>query len=215
MRIPSRRDASGLPPLVAAELGRVSRLLRGGAKLIALCVFIALVGMLSPRLTPQQAGVVALVGMVIVLAGGVVLARFVHHLHTSDVDAGPLRALTVLTSGIHRLGLPILALAFFLVWTFLYLALYWYHPGEAFSGLPTDAAPRFADFFYYSVMTALVSPPGDIIATSRGTRSATMIEMLTGLALVATYLSSFVSTPARGRDDVAAPTDERPDPGAQ
>ena len=40
--------------------------------------------------------------------------------------------------------------------------------------------------------TAFISPPGDIVARSRGVRSATMIEMLTGFGLLATYLSSFV-----------------------
>ena len=51
---------------------------------------------------------------------------------------------------------------------------------------------RFADFFYYAVTTAFAAPPGDLLAHSRGVRSATMIEMLTALALLAAYLSSFV-----------------------
>jgi hypothetical protein len=90
-------------------------------------------------------------------------------------------------------GLPLLGLAFFLAWTLVYLALWWFHPrgGQAaFAGL--GARPRFADFFYYAVSTAFISPPGDIVAHSRGARSATMIEMLTGFGLIATYLSSFV-----------------------
>jgi hypothetical protein len=57
------------------------------------------------------------------------------------------------------------------------------------------------------VSTALISPPGDIVASSRGVRSATMIEMLTGFALLATYLSSFVDW----RRDVGPPLDERRD----
>ena len=52
--------------------------------------------------------------------------------------------------------------------------------------------PRFADFFYYAVSTAFISPPGDVLARSRGARSATMIEMLTAFALLTTYLASFV-----------------------
>ena len=52
--------------------------------------------------------------------------------------------------------------------------------------------PRFADFFYYAVCTALISPPGDILAGSRGARSATMIEMLSSFALLTAYLASFV-----------------------
>src|SRR5438093_973408 len=47
-------------------------------------------------------------------------------------------------------------------------------------------------FFYYAVSTAFVSPPGDVLAHSRGARSATMIEMLSAFALLTAYLSSFV-----------------------
>jgi hypothetical protein len=79
----------------------------------------------------------------------------------------------------------------------VYVALWAIHPHEAFRGLGPD--PRFADFFYYAVSTAFVSPPGDIVAHSRGARSATMIEMLTGFALLATYLASFSEVVRRER----------------
>ena len=36
------------------------------------------------------------------------------------------------------------------------------------------------------------SPPGDIIAASKGARTATMIELLTGTAALAAYLGSFI-----------------------
>ena len=52
--------------------------------------------------------------------------------------------------------------------------------------------PRFADFFYYAVSTAFTSPPEGIAAGSRGTRSATMIELFTAIALLGAYVSSFV-----------------------
>jgi len=55
-----------------------------------------------------------------------------------------------------------------------------------------DRHPRFADFFYTAVSTAFVSPPGDILAHSRGARAATIIEMLTAFALVTAYASSFL-----------------------
>jgi len=61
---------------------------------------------------------------------------------------------------------------------------------DYFTGL--DRNPRFADFFYTAVSTAFVSPPGDILARSRGAHAATMIEMLTALALVTAYASSFL-----------------------
>ena len=91
---------------------------------------------------------------------------------------------------LRRTGLPLLALAFFLFWTFVYIGIWAVHPHAAFTGL--GPRPRFADFFYTSVLTAFISPPGDIIAHSRGARAATMIEMLTAFALVTAYASSFV-----------------------
>ena len=98
---------------------------------------------------------------------------------------------------VRRVGLPLLGLGFFLAWTLVYVALWAIHPQDAFRGLGSD--PRFADFFYYAVSTAFVSPPGDIVAHSRGVRSATMIEMLTGFALLATYLASFSEIVRRER----------------
>jgi len=67
---------------------------------------------------------------------------------------------------LRKLGLPMLGLAFFLFWTFVYLMLWAIHPDEAFKGL--DPHPRFADFFYYAVSTAFTSPPEGIGAGSRG-----------------------------------------------
>lgn len=196
------REGSNLPTPPGLDAIRLTGILRGGIRLIALCAFIALVGMLSPRLSPTEAGVAALVGFGAVIAGAVMFTVSAHHMDRTDSDAAAVRAVRSALTLVRRIGLPILALLFFLLWTFVYLALYWIHPEDAFTGLPKDADPRFADFFYYSVMTALVSPPGDIIALSRGTRSATMIEMLTGLSLLATYLSSLVELPGR-RPDVA------------
>ena len=63
---------------------------------------------------------------------------------------------------------------------------------------------RFADFFYTAVSTAFISPPGDILAHSRGARAATMIEMLTAFALITAYASSFVDW-QRGRADADEP----------
>ena len=63
-----------------------------------------------------------------------------------------------------------------------------FSPSEAFGGVAEH--PRLADFFYYSVSTAFTSPPEGIVAGSRGVRSATMIELLTALALIGVYLSS-------------------------
>lgn len=185
---------------------RLAGMLRSGLRLIILCGFIVAVAMLSPRLSPDAAGLVALIGALGVVAGAVaftILARSVQHLGDSSTG---LRLAEALLVTLRRLGLPIMALGFFLLWTFVYLGVWWYHPETAFTGLVRAGEdPRFADFFYYAVMTAFISPPNDIIAASRGARSATLIEMLTGLSLLATYLSSLVDWP--GRSGGQAPSD--------
>ncbi len=184
---------------------RLAGFLRSGSKLIALCGFIVAVAMLGPRLSPSAAGWVALIGAAGVLAGSLAFAVVARRIqHVGDTSAG-LRIAETLLATLRRLGLPILALGFFLLWTFVYLGVYSAHPEEAFTGLVTDGKdPRFSDFFYYSVMTAFISPPNDIIAASRGARSATLIEMLTGLSLLATYLSALVDLPSRRESDATA-----------
>lgn len=175
---------------------RVAGILRSGSRLIILCAFIVVVAMLSPRLTPEQAGAAALVGAAAVAAGAIVFAVLARSVQLTGGTSTALRVAEALVVTVRRMGLPILALCFFLLWTFVYLALWWYHPDEAFTGLVRlEQNPRFSDFFYYSVMTGFISPPNDIIAASRGARSATMIEMLTGLSLLATYLGSLVALP--------------------
>jgi hypothetical protein len=189
---------------------RLAGVLRSGARLIILCGFIVIVAMLSPRLSPTAAGLVALIGAAGVIAGAIaftVIARGVQHLGATSAG---LRVAETLLATLRKLGLPILALGFFLLWTFVYLGVYWFHPTEAFTGLVINGQdPRFADFFYYAVMTAFISPPNDVIAASRGARSATLIEMLTGLSLLATYLSSLVDWPSRSTPP--AETEESPE----
>jgi len=178
---PPPRDRIRLRPLTASGV----RLSAGAIRLGILCLFVVVIGMIRTRLTSHAAGVLLVAGGAIVAAGAlafVLVTLRVSHRLGQAADA----VLLVL----RRTGLPILGLACFLLWTFVYLGVWWFHPEEAFRGL--TAEPRFADFFYYAVSTAFISPPGDIFATSRGARSATMIEMLTGFALLTAYLSSFV-----------------------
>jgi hypothetical protein len=141
--------------------------------------------MIPGRLSATTAGWIALGGLV-----GIPLAIAVPFAASVQALARRLPLATATLRAVNHLGLVGLGAAFFLVWTFVYLSLWWRHPHEAFAGI--GASPRFADFFYYAVSTAFISPPGDIVAHSRGARSATMIEMLTGFALLAVYLSSFV-----------------------
>ena len=156
-------------------------------RLATLSLFVVLVGMVRPRLTPESAWILVAIG-----AGSAVLGGAFFLVATRRLAARlPLHEATeAFLLLLRRTGLPLLGLAFFLFWTLVYVALWAVHPSEAFRGLPPD--PRFADFFYYAVSTAFISPPGDVLAHSRGARSATMIEMLTAFALLTAYLSSFV-----------------------
>jgi hypothetical protein len=177
----------------------------GLTKLAVLSLFIVLVGMFRPHLTRTSAAVSVIVAAVVILAAlawflGAArrLARALPILQTGERFTGALLA------EVRRVGLPLLGLAFFLAWTFVYIAVWAVHPDDAFRGL--GERPRFADFFYYAVTTGFVSPPGDLLAHSRGARSATMIEMMTAFALLTTYVSSFVDW-GRGepRDEPESP----------
>ena len=168
----------------------------GTFRLLGLCAVIVAIGMLPGRLSPYEAGWIGWAGL-----GLVGLALTGPVLATARRLTARLPLADALLLALRHAGLVGLGAAFFLFWTFVYLTLWWRHPAEAFSGL--GPAPRFADFFYYAVTTAFISPPDDIVAHSRGVRSAAMIEMLTGFAVLAAYLSSFVdwrTTRAEGGD---------------
>lgn len=167
----------------------VDRLPGSLVRLGILCAFIVAIGMIRPRLTPERAGWVLLAcGLVTLLGLAAFLLSTRRVAHRLPMVAGSLRAVAAVRVLLRRTGLPLLALAFFLLWTFVYLGLWWYRPDGTFSGLGPE--PRFSDFFYYAVMTAFTSPPEGIAPLSRGARSATMIEIMTGLALLTTYLST-------------------------
>ena len=142
------------------ETVRPNWLTTGAIRLGLLSLFVVLTAMVRPRLTHWSAGWLLLAG-----AGFVVAAAALFSLATRRValalpflDA-PWRLTDAVLLVLRRVGLPLLGLAFFLVWTFVY---------------------------------AFISPPGDIVAHSRGARAATMIEMLTAFALVTAYAGSFL-----------------------
>jgi len=165
----------------------------GAIRLGGLCLFIVAVGMIKWRLSPHGARLLVLAGVIAALIAGagfwIAANRLSGRLLLGDRSQKVADAV-LLT--LRRTGLPILGLAFFLVWTLVYIWLWAFHPHEAFRGL--GPSPRFADFFYYAVSAGLDRPPADIIASSRGARSATMIEMMTGIALLAAYLASLATT---------------------
>jgi hypothetical protein len=187
--------------LSEAAGSRPGWLTNGVVNLAVLCALIVLMGMLSPRLSRTDAGITFFVGLGVValaVAFFVGTARRLAERFALLSDARAAADAVLIT--LRWMGLPLLGLGFFLAWTLVYIGLWWTHPHAAFTGL--GAAPRFADFFYYAVSTAFISPPGDIVAHSRGVRSATMIEMLTGFGLLATYLSSFADwRPGPAKED--------------
>ena len=178
------RESLGLPE-------RPRWLSQGLVRLAVLCALIVLIAMLRPRLDRESAAIVCGVAAAVVLVGAAaflgVTRRVARRFAFLDPGHQIADAVALL---LRRTGLPLLGLVFFLAWTIVYLALWAIHPDAAFIGL--EPHPRFADLFYYSVSTAFISPPGDIIARSRGVRAATLIEMLTGFGLLSAYLSTFL-----------------------
>jgi hypothetical protein len=192
---------------VAADPNRAPRYLRGGAlRLLLVCLAVWGIEMLPLRLDRERAGALVLGSAVLLAAVAIaVTSRFQAYLHSLDlplVARGVARAEAIFML-MRRVGILLLALAFFLFWTIVYVGCWWWDPTRSFTGLASR--PRFADFFYTSVSTAFISPPGDILATSRGARSATMTEMITGAALLSTYLSTFVDWRLPSRTEPLAP----------
>ena len=178
-------------PQLAVRAGRPNWLTAGLLRLLLLSGFIVAIGMLSPRLDPDEAWLVVGLGAGAAVGVGIAFLlatrRLAARLPFLEESA---RVTDAVLLELRRIGLPLLGLAFFLFWTFVYVALWALHPDEAFKGLAEE--PRFADFFYYAVSTAFTSPPEGIAAGSRGARSATMIELFTAVALIGAYVSSFV-----------------------
>src|SRR5687767_6541403 len=135
-----------LPAPVAA--GRPRWLTAGTIRLAVLCAFIVGVGMIRPRLSPHSAGIVLVIGGALVATAAAVLFMTTRRLaaRVPLLDRSQ-RVADAILLVIRRTGLPILGLAFFLFWTFVYLGLWWFRPEGAFVGLAPS--PRFADFFYY------------------------------------------------------------------
>ncbi|MFN0154126.1 MAG: hypothetical protein ACKVUT_07075 [Gaiella sp.] len=147
-----------------------------------LCGGIVLMTMLPFRIGREDK-TLAYILLVAVIAGLLTLvaarARLATRLPRTGVVVGAVR---------RHLGLPLVGLVFFVAWTAVYACLWLFHPDEAFTGLPDT--PRLSDFFYYAVSTAFLSPPEGIAAGSRGVRAASLIELVMGLAVVASYVGS-------------------------
>jgi hypothetical protein len=154
-------------------------------RLASLAAFVVAIGMIPFCVSHVGAWVVDGIGAALVLA--VVTLGFTRWFDVRLAIPGVSETF-LLT--LRRTGLPLLGLAFFLAWTLVYIGDWASHPDSAFVGL--SGRPRFADFFYYAVTTGLERPPGDLLAHSRGARSATVIEISTAFALLTTYLASFI-----------------------
>ena len=196
------------PDLIPSRMGR-TRVPASMIRLGVVCVFIGVIGMIPARITPQDAGRIVLwCGIITLLAALAFLGATRRAARRLEEITGAGPTVEAARVVVRRLGLPLLALAFFVLWTFVNVGLWWYRPEGAFTGLAPH--PHFSDFFYYSVSTAFAAPPGDIVATSRGARVSTMIEMLTGFALLTAWLASMFEW--RRDDPEQKPVDGRPPP---
>jgi hypothetical protein len=194
MRLPGRSVPTALGEV------RPDWVTAGAVRLGLLCLAIVAIELLPLRLSPRSAGWVAALGALAMAAGAALFLGAARRLAARlPFLTGSQQLADAALLQLRRIGLPLLGLLFFLAWTLVYLGVWAVHPGQAFRGLGPH--PRFADFFYYSVSTALISPPGDILARSRGARGATMIEMLTGFGVLTAYLSSFVDWGRRPAGD--------------
>jgi hypothetical protein len=158
----------------------------GMVRLATLSAFVVAIGMIPFHLSHEGAWIVFGSGTALVVTGAAFMLGFTRRLEARLAIPGVETFLLTL----RRTGLPLLGLAFFLAWTLVYIGVWASHPQTAFIGL--SDTPRFADFFYYAVTTGLERSPSDLLAHSRGARSATMIEMLTAFALLTAYLASFI-----------------------
>jgi Ion channel len=148
----------------------------------------AIVGVeMVPWRLDQTRAIVLLVIAISAAAGGSVAVALGAHRLAARVPAPDLP--DALLRELRAIGLPLLGLVFFTLWTFVYVALWLVRPDGAFDGLAHR--PRLADFVYYAITTALTSPPQDIVPASRGARAASTIEILMGLALIGAYLATF------------------------
>jgi hypothetical protein len=168
----------------------------GMLRLATLSALIVAIGMIPFHLSHEGAWIVFGTGAAVVAVGAAVMLGFTHRLEARLAIPG---ASETFLLALRRTGLPLLGLAFFLAWTLVYIGVWASHPHTAFVGLSDE--PRFADFFYYAVTTGLERPPSDLVAHSRGARSATMIEMLTAFALLTAYLASFIDWHRREREE--------------
>ena len=182
----------GYVPLPQRRLGT------SALRLLVACGCLWAIGMLPLRLDDGRATTIIVLGWLIVLAlvasVGFGAHRALMRLDVLLLGAAVART-TALGYALRRIGFVLLAMGFFLFWTLIYIGVWRYWERGAFTGL--GPRPYFADFFYYAVSTGFVSPPGDIVATSRGARTATMTELLTGTAALAVYLGSFLGSSDR------------------
>src|ERR671938_273584 len=149
---------------------RPNWLTAGAIRLGLLSLFVVLTAMVRGHLSHRSAGWLLLAGALFVVAAAALFALATRRVALAlPFLERPWRVTDAVLLVLRRIGLPLVGLAFFLVWTFVYIVIWWVHPHDAFRGL--EPHPRFADFFYTAVSTAFISPPGDIVAHLRGARA--------------------------------------------
>jgi hypothetical protein len=171
-----------------------TQLLRTGVNLIALAALL----LIPWELSAQQAGIIALAGLLVLTltltsAGFWVIERVLSLLPNHRAISGPGTGVLVIVGLARRAGLSSLGLLFFTVWALIYMGVWALAPGAcpdcAFSS-PEPTRP-VADFFYLAVNLAVANPPPDLYPVSNLARAASSIEVVSGLALVTMFAGAF------------------------
>jgi hypothetical protein len=106
---------------------------------------------------------------------------------------------------LRALGLPLLALGFFGLWTLSFMGLWALDPTQcgadpgsaancgAFLGI--DARPSLGDFVYFAVNVAFANLPPDFIAHSDAAHTLVTLEVVSGVALITAFATDFLKSP--------------------
>jgi hypothetical protein len=125
---------------------------------------------------------------------------------------------------LRALGLPLLALGFFGLWTLSFMGLWALDatqcgadPGAAGSCgafLGIDAKPAVGDFVYFAVNVAFANLPPDFIAHSDAAHTLVTLEVVSGVALITAFAADFLKSPTAAAAGAAEVADPPPDPNA-
>lgn len=117
-----------------------------------------------------------------------------------DLAVRPARAAEAVGLLVRRMGVALPALVFFFGWALVYASIWLLDPAVcspdaavpchgAFRGAGVD--PSFGDFLYLSVNETFANPPPDLFPSSQVARTATTLQVLSGILGVTVFAGAF------------------------